>query len=91
MKRFPAKYAGQCSACGREIEKGTMIKWSRSEGAFHENCAPTGPNGTMTRADTEYHQGMADVDNWHENISMFGQEAADAMEIEREMREGWDY
>jgi hypothetical protein len=33
---------------------------------------------------------MREVDNWHENRRMFGDETADAMEIERELREGWD-
>lgn len=38
----------------------------------------------------EYQRGIHDVENWRENRRMFGDEMAEQMEIEREMREG-DY
>jgi hypothetical protein len=41
--------------------------------------------------EAEYQRGIADVENWRENRRMFGDEVAERMEIEREMREGWDY
>lgn len=41
--------------------------------------------------DREYAQGVADAERYMENRRMFGEELADRWEIERELREGWDY
>lgn len=87
MKTMYAKYPGRCSGCGTEIKKGTKIAWGRKEGAYHYNCKPS----HNTRADAEYYAGIRDVERYRENKRWFGDEMAEAMEIEREMREGWDY
>ena len=89
--RITAKYAGACRGCGGSIEPGTEIEWSRRGGSFHTGCRPSGQGGRPSRGDHQYWQGRRDVDNWHENIRMFGQEAADRMEFERELREGDGY
>lgn len=44
-----------------------------------------------SRDNREYQQGIRDYDNWKFNQSIYGEEAAEAMEIERELKEGWDY
>ena len=40
---------------------------------------------------TEYARGVAQAKNWQEERRLFGDEAADAMEMERELRFGDDY
>jgi len=44
-----------------------------------------------SRDDREYQQGVRDYENWKFNQRLFGEEAAEVMEIERELKEGWDY
>lgn len=43
------------------------------------------------RDNSEYQKGIQDVANWQENKRMFGEEEAERMEIEKELRDGWDY
>lgn len=87
MKKMRARFEGTCQGCNGPIQKGQWIQWERGKGAFHDGCAPTG----HPRQDAEYMQGVQDARNWQENRRMFGDEVADRMEIERELREGWDY
>ncbi|MGH7165486.1 MAG: hypothetical protein ACREIS_08195 [Nitrospiraceae bacterium] len=89
MKTIAAKYATTCIGCGTTIKPGQTITGSRG-GWYHgsgggQGCAPSADRV----ADREYHQGIQDVENWRENRRLFGDEAAEAMEIEREMREDW--
>ena len=44
-----------------------------------------------SRDNREYQKGIQDYDNWKFNQSVFGEEEAERMEIEREFKEGWDY
>jgi len=40
---------------------------------------------------SEYAKGIQDVETFNENRRWFGEEQAERMEIEKELREGWDY
>ncbi len=44
-----------------------------------------------SRDNREYQQGVRDYDNWKFNQSIYGEAEAERMEIERELKEGWDY
>ncbi len=39
-KPFNAKYGGNCSVCGGEINVGDVIYWSNNGGARHSDCHP---------------------------------------------------
>lgn len=88
---FTARYPGACAGCGGKIKVGDTIvgalrKYYHGTGDG-QGCAPSrDPQG-----DSEYWKGRQDVDRWRENKAIFGEEAAEAMELERELREGWDY
>lgn len=38
---IPAKYASECSSCGKKIEIGAKIEWARGQKARHVACAPS--------------------------------------------------
>ena len=86
MRKLTARRNDQCRGCGTAIRRGQTIAWSRETGAYHENCAPSGDR----QADSQYYQGIQDAERWRENRRLFGDQMADAMELERELREGWD-
>jgi len=87
MKRMKARYDDTCSGCGCPIKAGSLIDYAGRGCVYHSGCAPSqDPAG-----DREYYKGRQDVERWHENKAIFGNEVAEQMEIEREMREGWDY
>jgi hypothetical protein len=82
-----ARYPGSCSGCHGAISVGAAIDYGGRGRMYHAGCAPSqDPAG-----DREYWQGRRDVDTYHENRALFGEETAEAMEIERDLREGWDY
>jgi len=39
---FPAKFRGTCKVCGRYIDVGEMINWSKDKGASHQSCGQPG-------------------------------------------------
>lgn len=39
MKLIFSKYAGSCKCCGKPIQRGALIAWSRDKGAQHPECA----------------------------------------------------
>lgn len=41
---------------------------------------------TMAQGEADYQRGVQDARNWQENKRMFGDEMAERMEMEREMR-----
>lgn len=89
MKTIKANYESFCAGCGGSIAKGSTITGSRGGDWYHgsgggSGCAPSGD----TRADAEYLRGARDVENWRENRALFGEEEAERMEIERELRDG---
>jgi hypothetical protein len=43
------------------------------------------------RDDAEYNAGIADVERWRMNKLVYGEEAAERMDIEDDLRRGWDY
>ncbi len=87
MPRITAKYNGKCNACGDPIRKGTPIDYRGAGQVYHADCAPTDD----PHADRERLQGMQDAKNWQENRRLFGDEEAERMEIEADLRrpEGW--
>lgn len=89
MRTITARYESTCAGCGTAIRPdqtitGSKRQWYHGAGGG-QGCAPSGRQDL----DREYIQGIRDVENWRENRRVFGDEAAEAMEIEREMREGW--
>jgi hypothetical protein len=84
-RTFAAKYDGVCCWCGTDFRKGIMIAKGRG-GYGHKDCRPSG----NSRADGEYYAGRRDAARYQENVRYMGQEAADAEEFARELREGWD-
>jgi hypothetical protein len=81
FRTITAKFDSVCGSCGCEVQKGTRVKWARGKGVHHLNCLATG----NSRADAEYWQGRRDVDNWRFNKMVYGEAAAEVMEIEREI------
>lgn len=47
--------------------------------------------GVCSCCNHEYHQGVQDVETWRLNKAIYGEEAAERMAIEDELRRGWDY
>jgi hypothetical protein len=106
MKRMKAKYGGRCRECGERIEVGDEILWGRGEGARHLNC-PVEPepeyddsadaaeayyaDQERAREDAEYNRGRMEAEQYLMNKRLYGSELAEQWEMEREMRDGWDY
>jgi len=91
MKPMMAKYAGRCSYqhlthC-EGIKPGEAMVFAGKGKSWHQKCGPTGVD---PQADREYMAGQVDYRRWKDNVSMFGEEAAAAVEIELDMRFG-DY
>lgn len=84
-KVFTARYAGRCHGCATAITPGQACRYA-GRLLYHDQCRPSNDRA----ADREYYQGIQDTERFHENRAMFGAETAERMEIEREMREGWD-
>lgn len=103
-KVITAKYGGVCRDCGATFEAGTTILWSRDHGTTCVECPkaeaaePVAPVEQDPEArveamerdadEREYQAGIADTERYHENRDLLGSDIADAIEIEREMREG---
>lgn len=92
-----ARFDGHCRNCGGAITAGDEIRRG-SRGWQHASCEPAGAYRSpaprdLERAamDREYAQGVADAERYMETKRLFGEELADRWEIERELREGWDY
>lgn len=85
FKMMEAKYAGACEGCGGQINPGDQIAWSRNDGTYHAGCKPSG----NPAADREYWQGAAEANLWMTERRIYGDELADAWEMERELREDW--
>lgn len=85
---FRAKYSGTCKTCSGRIGKGELIQSIRSGGYQHVGCGASDDTEAreINRANQEYNLGVADYDRWKTNQSIFGHEAAEAMEIEWEMQ-----
>ena len=95
-----ARYEGDCAACDKHIRMGDPIRrdgrrWIHEACHLREEQEDDGDRWEReqeererSRMDAEYEKGVQDVKNWQENKRMFGDEAADRMEIERELREG---
>lgn len=82
-RTITARHHGTCSGCGCDIRPGTRI--SGSQGAwYHLGCVPS----HSPRLDAEYYAGIRDAENFRENRMLFGEEVAEAMEIENELRFG---
>lgn len=92
MKVITAKFAGKCRKCGKPFDVGEKILWERFEGARHMCCPEDAPcDPERARDDAEYNAGVADYNRWKADRAMFGDEVADALDIERELRFGSDY
>lgn len=90
-KSFTARYAGTCDGCGCAIRAGSLVNFQRQK-LYHgsapgQGCAPSGDR----HADAEYHRGVMDAERFRDDVACYGEETANLMEIERELREGWDY
>jgi hypothetical protein len=84
MKILRAKYPGRCKGCGGEIKVGDRIAWAPGT-AYHINCKPSSDR----KADQEYWRGRQEGAEYSMNRRLYGDELAEAWEIEREMKEGW--
>lgn len=47
--------------------------------------------GACSSCNMEYHQGVQDVETWRLRTALYGEDAAARMELEDELRRGWDY
>lgn len=91
MKIITAKFAGKCRKCGERFDAGEKIMWGRGEGSRHTVCGADAPyDPERAAADREYNAGVADYNRWKADRAMFGDEVADALDIEHELRFG-DY
>jgi len=102
-----SRYDGQCRTCGEAITKGDQIEWSRRGGARHPSCCRPGPNRSRysgdydpelaaarrerRRDDMDYAMGQADAGRYLDMVRLLGEETANEMELENEIRRGWDY
>jgi hypothetical protein len=94
MRIITAKFAGKCRKCNERFEAGEKIMWDRCLGSRHTSCPePEAVERDPERArdNAEYNAGVADYNRWKEDRAMFGDEVADALDIERELRFGSDY
>lgn len=94
MRRITSRYAGTCSICGQPFEAGIPIMWERGRRAQHTDCYEansTVADAELARDNAEYQRGVVDAENYMANKRMFGERAAEVMEMEREMRFGDDY
>jgi hypothetical protein len=48
-----AKYSGQCGGCGRAIEPGQAINWSKGAKSTHVKCGPATAASASDRAATQ--------------------------------------
>ncbi len=97
-----ARYASKCPVCGDAIDPGDEIR-KRGRRWAHASCeaAPTtsepdrfeddGSYRERMRDEADYQRGVAEANAYLQNKAMFGEELADRWELERELREGWDY
>ena len=92
MRTIKARFASTCAGCGGPIGKGDTITGSRGTW-YHGSGAGSGcaPRGSTTRADHEYQAGAAEAERWMADRRMFGEEFADAIDMDAELRdpEGW--
>lgn len=89
MRVITAKFAGKCRKCGERFDAGEKILWDRCLGSRHTVCEKDKPyDPERAAADREYNAGVADYNRWKEDRRMFGDEVADALDIERELRFG---
>lgn len=94
MKTLKAKYESTCAGCGGTIHKGQTITgsggdWYHGPGGG-SGCAPSGNPG----ADAAYLQGAREANQYLEYLEdrrFYGEEIADALELDRELNdpEGW--
>jgi predicted nucleic acid-binding Zn-ribbon protein len=91
MRIIIAKFAGKCRKCNERFEAGEKIMWDRCLGSRHTTCPEAETyDPDRARDNAEYNAGVADYNRWKEDRAMFGDEVADALDIEHDLRFG-DY
>ena len=91
MRTITARHRGVCAGCGGDIRPGQTITgqdgdWYHGPGGG-QGCAPSGNPG----GDAEYLSGAREANEYMANRALYGDEAADAIDIEAMLRdpEGW--
>lgn len=84
VKLMAARYAGKCKNCGGLIEVGSLIHWSKGQGAAHPDCRqpaqattertirgfPVGCTG-VAEVDGHYHYSNGDCDTEVEGSNLW--------------------
>lgn len=85
--KITAKFASHCTKCGTDIQVGAKIYWQKGEGAWHENCNPSGDS----HADNEYYAGLADGQRYQDEKKVYGAALAERFAAEDEFNRFWKY
>jgi hypothetical protein len=87
MRQMKARFDDVCRGCGTPIKVDSLIRYGGPGQVFHDGCQPSG----HPHLDAEYYKGRQDVENHRWNKMIYGEEEAERMEIEDDLRsgEGW--